>query len=57
MDERQIKRLRKLQDKRVMPLIGPLLDSWESFDRSDIATNHPGFYAIMQKITTAMEND
>lgn len=55
--ERERKRLRKAQAALVMPLIGPLLDAWESLP-NDVACMDEleELGTHMQAIEEAMEN-
>ena len=53
-----LRRRRAEQAKRVMPLIGPLLDAWEQLPndvRSDIELAHPSLLWAMQNIVAAIE--
>lgn len=56
--EREVARLRRAQEKAVMPLIGPLLDAFEglSFDaRSNEELSE--LFACIEKIQDAMESE
>lgn len=54
----EIASLRRKQSKRVMPLIGNLIDHWECLPndlRGDLAKEHPGFHGSVKSIIKAME--
>lgn len=51
---------RKEQSKRVMPLIGNLIDQWDAVPndiRSLLVEQSPGLCAAMASVTRAMEAD
>lgn len=58
--DKYLQSLRRAQAKRVMPLIGSLLDAWEGCPndvRSDIECFVPSLYAQLQNIAKAVEED
>ena len=53
----EVEKLRAKQAKKVMPLIGPLLDAWEMLDNgtmSDLEIDAPNLCAALDKIATAV---
>lgn len=53
----EVEKLRAKQAKKVMPLIGPLLDAWEMLDngtRSDLEIDAPNLCAALDKIASAV---
>ena len=57
MATNEIKHLRQRQTRRVMPCIGPLLDSWEQVP-NDVKSNPEleWFREHMEKLNQAMED-
>ena len=54
----EVEKLRAKQAKKVMPLIGPLLDAWEMLDngtRSDLELDAPSLCSALDKISAAIE--
>lgn len=54
----EIQRLRRAQNKAVMPLIGPLLDQWEGMSndaKSALRWENPTLCEYLDKIDAAME--
>ncbi len=55
---RSLIKLRAAQAKRVMPLIGPLIDAWDGVAndvRSDLIYHEPEFVEYLERIIMEME--
>lgn len=56
----EIASLRRAQARRVMPLIGPLLDAWENTDndtKSTLRSEYPVLCDYLDKIEAGMNLD
>lgn len=56
--EQERQAARRDQARRVMPLIGPLLDAWEGTDlsfRSDLCDEYRSLHDALQNISKAVE--
>jgi hypothetical protein len=59
LHEAMLVRLRAAQAKKVMPMLGPLLDAWEripNYVRSDLCEECPTLVGHLDKLAAAMEN-
>lgn len=55
--EQVLDKLRAEQAALVMPLIGPLIDEWESLDWDELTAEYPGLMRIMKQIIQSMLKD